>query len=77
MATGIGIAGAIVALRSAPAAADGGFLAGWALALGVGAALAVAAAAASLAGARHLGAGPRAPRREHLDGGSGSATMRA
>ncbi len=76
MATGIGIAGAIVALRSAPAAADGGFLAGWALALLAGAALAVAAAAASLAAARHLGAGPPAPRREHLDGGSGSATMR-
>jgi MFS family permease len=48
MATGIGLAGAIVSLRAGPDAAGAGFLAGYALALRTGAVLAVVAAAVSL-----------------------------
>ena len=48
MAAGIGIAGAIVALRAGPDAANGGFLAGYATSLRAGAVLALVAGAVSL-----------------------------
>jgi hypothetical protein len=53
MAAGIGLAGALVALRSGADAAGAGFLAGYALALRAGACLALVAAAVSLVEARH------------------------
>lgn len=69
MAAGVALAGTLFALRAGPEAAGAEFLAGYALALRAGAALALLAAAVSLVRTRRPG--------PPLDGGSGSATMRA
>jgi MFS family permease len=57
MAAGIGLAGALVALRAGGEGSGPGFLAGYALALRAGAGLALLAAAASVVAARQRAAG--------------------